>query len=164
MNSNLPEWSPRQLWFCWYQTLMTDKWISCYFDCFCVGRKWTRHSRWLNHMVSNVPKLCWFYHTWRSTHFKLKLFHPVLHDICFIWCYCCCCALSQSAVKIPERFASVVDPDRHYWWDEHTLCYGTVRNVHLTMVLFRAKSFQIGLIHSLLCLWQLSPTYIIYVW
>ena len=103
------------------------------------------------------------YHTWRSAHFKLKLFHPVLHDICFIWCYCCCCVLSQSAVKIPERFASVVDPTRLYWWDKCTLCYGTARKVHLTMVLFRAKSFQIGLIHSLLCIWQPSPTYIVYV-
>ena len=30
-----------------------------------------------------------------------------------------------------------------------------MRKVHLTLVLFRAKSFQIGLNHSLLCLWHL---------
>ena len=47
-------------------------------------------------------------------HFKLKLFHPILHDIQFIQHYCCCCMYIQFAVKIPERFASVVDPDRHY--------------------------------------------------
>ena len=106
MNSNLPEWSPRQLWFCWYQTLMTDKWISCYFDCFCVGRKWTRHSRWLNRVVSNMLKtvLILFYmkecsfqahtnspcSTWHPVHLTLLLLlcvKPICHknswEICF---------------------------------------------------------------------------------
>ena len=81
MNSDLPEWSPRQLCFCWYQTFVTDTWFSCYFDYFCMGRKWTRHSRWLNCMVSHVLYFCWFYSTWRCACFKLKLFHPVLHEI-----------------------------------------------------------------------------------
>ena len=59
--------------------------------------------------------------------------------------------LSQFAMKIPERFASVVDPDRHCQCDKQD------NFQHFTLVLFRAKSFQIGLIHSLLCFWHLFP-------
>ena len=40
-------------------------------------------------------------------------------------------------------------------WQFSTLCHSTMKKVYLTLVLLRAKSFQIGLIHSLLCLWQL---------
>ena len=60
-----------------------------------------------------------------------------------------CYMLSQFAVKIPERFASQVGSRQTLPMRQmRQLCYSTARKVHFTLVLLRAKSFQIGLNHS----------------
>ena len=91
----------------------------------------------------------------------------------FIWLYCCYCAPSQFAAKIPETLASVLVFQRWIrmciWdnWDKNfaALCFllCVKGKGNFTLVLFRAKSFQIGLNHSCYVFGNSSTLYYIIV-
>ena len=63
-----------------------------------------------------------------------------------------CC---ENSWEFCFRGGSIQTLQMRKMWQFSTLCHTTVRKVHLTLVLLRAKSFQIDLNHSLLCLWWL---------